>query len=171
MDAFGRSVGCASRGVGKDVASRTPEGAEPGWTECVRLYESALAAVPREWQTPALPLPSSTVRNRVFDSIGTRAVRRYLLARLHGSWCWYQGCGVSSIVASLETALAVFTVELARSGEEPAAGADDVIEAIRRTDRLLLHLAQPELLAASWSRREEAFPRRRLSLSAGETSS
>ncbi len=137
------------------IASRVPERAALEWPDQVKLHEGVVATVPREWRTPSLAAPRSRGPRHSADSEGTRAIRRYLLARLHGSWCWYQGRGVLSTVASLETALAVLAVELARDGGEPLAGPDEIVEAIRRADLLLVHLARSEALADLWCERDD----------------
>lgn len=110
----------------------------------------------------------------------TRPVCRYLAARLFGSWSWYQGQGLRSLVRSLDAALSVLRIEAARQasdsgsmvngdatvdgdtvvggGEAPREGRlltrNQLREAIRRTDLRLLHLASRDALAARWSAAE-----------------
>jgi len=146
-----------------EAASRVPVTCPIGWDDQVSLHARAVDTVPRQWRTPALAAPRSRGPRGPADLAGTRAIRRYLLARLHGSWCWYQGRGVLSTVASLETALAVLAVELARDGGEPLAGPDEIVEAIRRADLLLVHLARSEALAELWCERDDRDVRARAS--------
>jgi Fe-S-cluster containining protein len=88
-----------------------------------------------------------------------RAVGRYLAARAFASWCAYQGSGLRSHVASLRTALGVLMVEVARAlaGEcEPTSpgaptGSPALLDAMRRADWLLVHLADSGPLARCWS--------------------
>ncbi|MET0553653.1 MAG: hypothetical protein ABW221_11490 [Vicinamibacteria bacterium] len=76
-------------------------------------------------------------------------VRRYLAARAFASWCAVQGPGLRTAVRALQAALAVLRAEvrapLDRSG---------LLEAIRRTDLRLVHLASPEALARTLGRCE-----------------
>ena len=61
------------------------------------------------------------------------AVKRWLAARLFGNWIAYQGDGLGAIVRYLRGCLAIFAAELARDG--------DPLEAIRRSDLLIVHTA------------------------------
>jgi hypothetical protein len=81
-----------------------------------------------------------------------RPVGRYLAARAFASWCAYQGSGLRSHVSSLRTSLGVLVVELARgrAGEATPAQAP-VVDAFRRADWLLLHLADSAPLARRWA--------------------
>lgn len=77
------------------------------------------------------------------------AVTRYLAAKCVGSWAAYQGHGLRSFVASVRLAAHVLLVEMARGAEaEPR---DRVREAIRRSDLLLVHLAESTALATAWN--------------------
>ena len=98
------------------------------------------------------------------DALDARFVRpvcRYLAARLFGSWCWYLGHGLRTLMQSLRAAYAVLTVEAAADGAavvdgDGAVDGDEawLREAIRRADLVLLHLASRQALAARWSRAE-----------------
>jgi hypothetical protein len=72
-------------------------------------------------------------------------VRRWLAARAFASWLALQGPGLRTTALGLVVALAVLRAELAREAGE---GRDGLVEAIRRADLLLAHLADPQALAA-----------------------
>jgi Fe-S-cluster containining protein len=67
------------------------------------------------------------------------AVKRWLAARLFGSWIAYQGRGLRTIVRYLRACLDAFVLERARDG--------NALEAIRRSDRLIVHEASSQGLA------------------------
>ena len=67
------------------------------------------------------------------------AVKRWLAARLFGTWIAYQGSGLRTIVRYLQACLDVFTIELARD--------HDALQAIRRSDRLIVHESSSQQLA------------------------
>jgi len=67
------------------------------------------------------------------------AVKRWLAARLFGSWIAYQGEGLATIVRYLRACLDAFTIELARDR--------NALEAIRRSDRLIVHDSSSQRLA------------------------
>ena len=67
------------------------------------------------------------------------AVKRWLAARLFGTWIAYQGNGLRTIVRYLRACLDVFDVELARDGKPR--------EAIRRADHLIVHESSSQQLA------------------------
>lgn len=67
------------------------------------------------------------------------AVKRWLAARLFGSWIAYQGNSLRTLVRYLHACHDVFLVELARDGHAR--------EAIRRSDRLIVHEAASQQIA------------------------
>lgn len=67
------------------------------------------------------------------------AVKRWLAARLFGTWIAYQGDGLRTIVGYLQACLDVFTIELARDR--------DPLQAIRRSDYLIVHESSSQQLA------------------------
>ena len=67
------------------------------------------------------------------------AVKRWLAARLFGSWIAYQGSALATVVRYLHACHDVFVVELARD-RNPR-------EAIRRSDRLIVHESSSQQLA------------------------
>jgi len=86
-----------------------------------------------------------------------RTLRRYLAAKVFGSWVVYQGRGLRTVLRSLEAALALVRREADRAAE--AAGRDLdaalLVDAIRAADLQLVHLADREALARAWSAAEE----------------
>ena len=84
-------------------------------------------------------------------------VRRYLAGRLFGSWVAYQGEGLRTVVASVACALAVLRIEAARVCADASRLLDAALltEAVRRTDLLLVHKADRQILAGRLSRVEQ----------------
>jgi hypothetical protein len=84
------------------------------------------------------------------------AVRRWLAARAFASWLALQGEGLRTTVMGLRLALAVLTAELHRGSAGAERGVDQAVllEALRRADLLLVHLADPAALARRLSRAE-----------------
>ena len=87
-----------------------------------------------------------------------RAVGRWLAAKAFASWLALQGEGLRTTALGLRVALGSLRAEAARGCAEAgrALDADLLKEAIRRADRLLVHLADPEALARRLSRGESA---------------
>jgi Fe-S-cluster containining protein len=71
----------------------------------------------------------------------SRAVQRWLAAHLFGNWIAYQGRGLRTIVRYVRACLDVCRIELARDG--------NALEAIRRSDYLIVHESDSQQLAAS----------------------
>lgn len=67
------------------------------------------------------------------------AVKRWLAARLFGTWIAYQGNGLRTIVRYLRACFDVFTIELARD--------HDALQAIRRSDHSIVHESSSQQLA------------------------
>jgi hypothetical protein len=85
-------------------------------------------------------------------------IRRWLAAKAFASWATLQGEGLRTTVAFLRLALGVLRSE-ARRGVSAAGrpiDAEQLKEAFRRADLLLVHLASPEALARRLSRAESA---------------
>ncbi len=118
-------------------------------------YEEVRASVPAGLVTAAAPDRLDAVdASWVADAWPrfSQPLRHFLAAHAFGSWCAYHGMGLRTVVRSLEVALAVVRVEAARlcvAAERPL---DEplVIEAMRAADLLLVHLADPQALAAGW---------------------
>jgi hypothetical protein len=83
-------------------------------------------------------------------------VRHWLAAKAFASWLALQGEGLRTTVLGVRLALAVLRAEAARDAAEGAGpgGSTGLLEAIRRADLLLVHLADPEALARRLSRVE-----------------
>ena len=79
------------------------------------------------------PPPTSTPEP--YDS----AVKRWLAARLFGTWLAYQGDALETIVRYLHACHDFFLVELARDG--------NAREAIRRSDHMIVHESSSQQLA------------------------
>jgi Fe-S-cluster containining protein len=74
-------------------------------------------------------------------TLESRAVQRWLAAHLFGNWIAYQGRGLRTIVRYVRACLDVFSVELARDG--------NALEAIRRSDYLIVHESDSQQLASA----------------------
>ena len=132
----------------------TPNGGAPLSTEeCGRAWRMVAECVPR-----GHPLPSPPAGRLGSDALGSclGAVRRWLAARAFGSWVALQGEGLRTAVTGHRLALAVLTAELHRGSAGAERGVDQAVllEALRRADLLLVHLADPAALAHRLSRAE-----------------
>jgi hypothetical protein len=85
-----------------------------------------------------------------------RPLCRYLAAKFFGSWVWYQGAGLRTVIRSVEAALAEVRVQ-ARQARQHGRMLDRSIlrESIRQADLRLVHLASREALAREWSAAED----------------
>ena len=124
-----------------------------------RLREDVVAAIPDDLKPPADEADLEyAFRSRVAPGWKTfqEPINRFLGAKAFASWTAYQGRGVSSIVRGLESALALVRVEAARQCRDAGRSldADLLLEAFRRADFALNHLAVGEDLAEAWSRVE-----------------
>jgi hypothetical protein len=125
---------------------------DPG--RAARAHALVCAAVPAAHRPAVVAVGEDTWSSRVEDAWRgrTRAICRYLAARAFGTWVAYQARGARSYIAWLALALGVVRHELARAVD---AGADDpVLDAIRKADLLLVHLADPQALADTVSAAE-----------------
>lgn len=79
------------------------------------------------------------------------AVGRYLAARVHGSWAMCLGSGPRDVLRSVDIARSVLQVEAARVCARTVHGLDRPLleSAIRQTDLLLIHYADPQRLLRS----------------------
>jgi hypothetical protein len=86
-----------------------------------------------------------------------RPLCRYAAAKFFGSWCWYQGAGLRTVIRSVEAALAEVRAEAARQVRQHGRMLDRSIlrESIRQADLRLVHLASREALAREWSAAED----------------
>src|SRR4030095_14316700 len=88
-----------------------------------------------------------------------RAVRRYLAAKAFASWSAYESRGIRTLVAELLVAEVVLRAECERAIEAAGRPIDRslMIEAIRRSDLLLVHLIdRPQMI--EWLGRVEMSP-------------
>jgi Fe-S-cluster containining protein len=99
---------------------------QPGSGPLRDAVDSAFAAAPHAGDSRTAPACD-------------RAVGRWLAARLFGNWIAYQGRGLATIVAYLRACLDIFTIEHARDG--------NALEALRRSDYLIVHEADAQELA------------------------
>jgi hypothetical protein len=124
------------------------------------MFANVIAAVPDDLKPP----PDEQDLERAHEEYVRPAwsgfhgpLNRYLGARAFASWTAYQGRGVATIVSSLDAALAVVRVEAARQCRDADRRLDAslLLEAIRRADFVLNHLAVREQLAKVWSAAEK----------------
>ena len=126
-------------------ADRRPGGTPP-WTPDARLVAAVRAAVPAHLAAP--PGVEATAAPR-WDA-GSALVRRYVAARLVACWPLHYGTGLGTVAAYVDALLGSIAGELARRiGPERNAAYADVLAAIAETDRLVVHLAAPDALAAA----------------------
>ena len=115
--------------------------------ESLRLLAAATARLDRWGPDTGVPL-----QHAVRDAFGTlpppatctpepydAAVKRWLAARLFGTWLAYQADALSTIVRYLSACHDFFLVELARDG--------NAREAIRRSDHMIVHESSSQQLA------------------------
>lgn len=127
------------------------------WEGATACWREAWGAVATERTLPPeLPPIAGRDESWVLEAIEQHAgpIGRYLAARSFASWMAYQGHGLRSFVASLRTALGVLVVEMPRAAGGSHVHRDDVRLAVRRTDQLLVHLAEAAALARTWNRAE-----------------
>jgi len=128
--------------------------APPAWPtreEAAASWDVALDAVPSAFTLPPAPDWSRWADAEDECRAGDRILRRYLAARSVGAWVAYQGRGVRTWVRWL--ALCWHVVMACRChAPEPASPTESgVLEAVRRADLVLVHLADPQCLADTLS--------------------
>lgn len=116
------------------------------------LFERARAAVPPGFDWPAAPSTcTDDWRAWAADAWPSHApiVGRYLASKVHASWALYLGDGRDAVLAEVALARTVLQVESARTCAAARRPLDValLLEAIRQSDRLLLHHADPGILA------------------------
>jgi hypothetical protein len=111
-------------------------------------FAVAVRAVPPPLTAPSSCDPSSRSLAAAHAAIEqfSRAINRWLAARLFGSWIAYQSTGLLAIARLLRVALDTLVMELTRLQKELLQRCD-VVEAIRQSDYLLVHLADSQRLA------------------------
>jgi len=118
----------------------------------VVLFNHARASVPAPWAWPAPPGHLDEIWWSLvapawpeFDEV----LARYVAAKLFASWSLYLGDGVEAAARSARIAAAVLRVETARQCGTLRRPLDRelMIEGIRQSDLLMVHYADPGLLA------------------------
>jgi hypothetical protein len=75
-------------------------------------------------------------------------LRAYLAARLFGNWIAYYGQGLHVVVEYLQVALAVVKMEAVKHAAGTSSSPWQIVNAaLQNADLLLVHLADPKLLA------------------------
>jgi Fe-S-cluster containining protein len=148
-DAFASAASCRL-----PASSRGPAPGSGSWKSATggvpvgALFDVAVRAVPSPLTAPFPCDMSPPFLIAAHDTIERhrRAVNRWLAARLFASWIAYQSTGLLAIVRLLRVALDTLVVELTRLQHE-SLQRRDVLDAIRRSDYLLVHLADSQRLA------------------------
>jgi hypothetical protein len=119
----------------------------------ITRYEMATRAVPPGLTAPQPPRDANrpTAFKSSLTSRHDRTVRAYLASRLFGNWIAYYSSGLLTVVEYLRVSLAVLKVELWRQAQHPKSATLDelLVEAIRQSDLLLVHLTDARTLARS----------------------
>jgi len=129
--------------------ARIPDDHPPTYEDSAQRVACARDAVPAGLTLPPDLQDAASRWQAVFeyDRPNDRVVRRYLAARLFGSWIAYSGRGLRTIVESLRVHLAVLRFEVLRRANPAGNPRDVLLEAIRATDLLLVHYADSRALA------------------------
>jgi hypothetical protein len=139
--------------VAARVTAAFSEAADPGrrWEERLGLAEHVRLAAPPAWRASAARPGERAFEDRVRPAWRRERplLGRYLCARFFACWALYQGGGLRSHAAWTRLVLDTLAVEAARRAEASGTGFErrDLLEAIRETDRRLLHLAEAGSLA------------------------
>jgi Fe-S-cluster containining protein len=123
----------------------------------IARFDRARAAVPAPWSWAEAPPKAESVwwslvapRWHFFSD----ALTRYAAAKAFASWSLYLGDGIEAAIENARIAAAVLRVEAARqcgwSGRQ--LDRELLTEAIRQSDLLLVHYADPQRLTASTDR-------------------
>ncbi len=128
-----------------------------------RAFERVVEAVPAGLPVPQLPEPyddlDATYVEPVWDEMAG-GLRRFLAARAFASWTAYQSRGIRTQIAELFMTAAILRVECVRAcaAAGRALNRDAVREAVRATDRLLVHLADRDRLLPWLGKAEDDAP-------------
>lgn len=117
------------------------------------LFDHARDSVPPPHTWPQRPGdPERAWHALVQPAIASFApvIRRYLAAKLFGSWAAYLGDGTSGVLQSVRVAKAVLQMEMIRACGGAARRLDAALlkDAIRQSDLLLVHYADPRVLSS-----------------------
>jgi hypothetical protein len=124
----------------------------PAAAECEQLFDLAIGACLPGLDSPSWP----TGWRRDFERFVAPAwpafelpIGRYLASRAFASWIALHGPGLRTAVRAVRAAYAVLCIEAARRGAsaQRTLESDGLREAIRASDLLLVHLADPEAFA------------------------
>lgn len=130
-------------------ASGDVEPADPH-DEVVR-FGLAVRAVPTGLGAPAVPSGIESVWADVLALTDRwdRVLRAYAASHLFGNWIAYSSSSLATVVEYVKASLAVLRVELSRGLIEDSVESDEarLRAAVRRADRLLIHLADTPALA------------------------
>ena len=118
----------------------------------VTLFDRARAAVPPPWGWPPAPPDLEAAWWSAVAPAWPRfddVLRRYAAAKVFASWAAYQGDGVAAVREVARMAAAVLRIECARQCLDTGGALDRerLTEAIRQSDLLLVHYADPRLLS------------------------
>lgn len=104
-------------------------------------YERLRQFIPEGLLAPQSPPDISNVGERDLSAV-SRAARRYLASKAFASWCAYESRGIRTLVAELFASELVLRVECERACRATGRSLDRslMIEAIRQSDLLLMHL-------------------------------
>ena len=128
-------------------ASGAPAFEDPA--EAPRRYSLAAASVPRGLTPPPDAAqvdpdhPKVTGLCREFDDV----IRRYLASKLFGSWWPYLGLDLLSVVEAIRVHDAVLRTNVGRRLDRNETGREAMLEAIRDTDLLMVHLSDYRTLS------------------------
>jgi hypothetical protein len=127
----------------------------PDPDEDLRLHALAIASVPTDLLTPAHAAPADTTGPAIqtmwteFDGV----IRRYLASKLFASWWPYLGLDLLSVIEAIRVHAAVLRVNIGHQIETHGTGPQAMVEAIRDTDLLMVHLSDSRVLARLMSSR------------------
>ncbi|HYE88120.1 MAG TPA: YkgJ family cysteine cluster protein [Vicinamibacterales bacterium] len=121
-------------------------------THDIALFEQARSAVPAPWSWPDAP---AHLEDSWYSLVAPGwhkfedALTRFAAAKIFGSWSLYLGNGTEAAAHTARIASAVLRIEAARQCRifgQPL-NRESLTEAIRQTDLLVVHYADPSLLA------------------------
>ena len=120
----------------------------------VDLFDRARAAVPHPWSWPAAPHALENLWWNHASPAWHRfagVLHRYAAAKVFGSWAAYKADGVDGVLRVTRIAAAVLRIECTRQCAMHQRPLDRALlkEAIRQSDLLLVHYADPDHLAGS----------------------
>ncbi|MEO7270877.1 MAG: hypothetical protein ABIX28_21950 [Vicinamibacterales bacterium] len=141
---------CVERvfGTGPEVEARTDDRGDR------EAYALALASVPEGLPIPFTPPPDHTdpvpVQRIVhaFDDV----VRRYLAAKVFGCWWPYLGLDLAGVTRAIEMHAAALRMRLSARVAQGDRDRPALLEAIRETDLLMVHLSDGRALADTLAR-------------------